>query len=1121
MATIGALIYKLGLDTSALTENTRQAGDKLSTLDGFAKKAGAALAGMVSVAAVTAAVSKYTEFTGRISDLADATGVSIGGVQALEYAAKQSGSSFDTVAKGIGKMSSGLVEGDKSTVAGLKTLGLSLGDLRQMAPEQAFTTIADAIAKVPNPMRQSALATDLFGKSGREMLPMIKAGVGDVADEARRMGLVLSDDAVAAGDAFGDTMDRLSTVGMSLLSAVLEPIIPVLTMVADALARGVGPALASAREGFNAIVSAGMSAIGRLYDLAAAGVELAVKFGGPVAKALGLNSETAQGLRASARWYADAATANRQLTTAASAAAPAIAQMAPPLRETGEASEAARKKLEAFQKSLDEATGMAAYRKAVEAMEVIQAAGRRIDPEKYLELAKGVQAGVDAASRLQIAVPAAMSQVAASASEAGGSLGDFLKTLLSIDATMRGIEAQPPLFAKALQLGGPTKMPVPVKGLGRTTGGSGLWDGLLGTGGLLEKQAGNLLKGQWGAVAGAVGQQLGTNVVSTYGKAITGALGSTIGGIANAFIPAIGSLLGPLVGAITGLFDKSAGNAQRAAHAYGIQLSDALSKGIVADSKGLFGGNFQAAAIFNLSKMIDESGGVTQQSTAKWARAAQDIFSMVQTGRFTAEQAAKAFDPVFSRLAAHLTETGGLASDQFRRLIALTDEYGVKSQAVTAWVKTGVATAAEGFTAFLSTAGSAHQGVLDGHAQIAELEKAIAAATTDAERHELTKRQVALAAHVQEQERLLQTVGLASQAAASGMGAALWGMFDTLQQRGLPVTDALAQMAPAVAAFQAELARTGYTGGEAFGSLQRLAALAADDLAGPALGSVQGLGQGLTALWNTGLLNEEMFSGLAGQIGHTFGRLLEAGKPADDVLRLMQPQLQTLWELWKSQGWAIDEATEKMLAQAEASGLVGDRHKSATDRMVDATERMAKSLDRLVDQLASALPAAADAGARGVETALGGIQPPTVHLPIRYDLPDAWPEAPDWGVSGGAYHTGGLVSVARRATGAVAVPWSAVRAHGGLAVGEVPAILQTGEFVLSRRGVQAAGLSALAALNRGEAGGAPGVAPGPVTLDSPDLRALRGDMAALTAVLRHLPEHTARAVKAAVLLAAP
>jgi hypothetical protein len=88
---------------------------------------------------------------------------------------------------------------------------------------------------------------------------------------------------------------------------------------------------------------------------------------------------------------------------------------------------------------------------------------------------------------------------------------------------------------------------------------------------------------------------------------------------------------------------------------------------------------------------------------------------------------------------------------------------------------------------------------------------------------------------------------------------------------------------------------------------------------------------------------------------------------------------------------------------------------------------------------------------------------PTQIIPVRWGDTEPGPVGSRT-ASGGEYHTGGLVSLARRATSSMAVPGWAPRFHSG---GEVPAVLQTGEFVVSRKGVQAIGLGVLGAINSG------------------------------------------------------
>lgn len=552
MATIGALVYKLGLDVSELSNNVKQVESKLSPLGGMASKVGVALGGMLAVQGIGQAVSAYTEFTGRISDLATQTGMSTTAVQKLDFAAKQSGGSFDQVASGIAQMANRLVEGDKSAVAGLKTMGLSFDQVRQMAPDQAFMAIADAIAQVPNPLEQSKLAMDVFGRSGAQLLPMIKNGLSETAAEAEKLGLVLSEDAIAAGDEFGDTLDKLKLVGMSLISSVLTPLVPILVDVATAVgktAHALGPILTDI---IRALISWTSLLVSKLLDVAATAAELAAKFGGPVAAKLGITGDLVQGLRASAQSYADLSKKQWDLVGSAEQAAPAVTKMAAAIRTTAPASKEAAQALEAFRKKVDDATGMSAYRNALDVMRVIEAAGTRIDPKKFLELATEVQAGVEAAFQLGLTVDDAMLRVATGAAEARASAEGLKGALQGVQLAAEQIR----LPSTALPTNWMSGLPAGPKGLPQKAPAwsSHLLSGFTGAEGLIAKQAQNIVKGDWTAVTSTLGEGLGKNIASgPIGKSVTSLLGKTLGGLANSFLPILGGVGGQL---LTGLVGK-------------------------------------------------------------------------------------------------------------------------------------------------------------------------------------------------------------------------------------------------------------------------------------------------------------------------------------------------------------------------------------------------------------------------------------------------------------------------------------------------------------------------------------------------------------------------------------
>ena len=218
-------------ELAAATTDTEQ---KTNLLTGAITRYGRAL----TFAGIGLAIKSHAEFTGRLSDLAAQTGISATGIQRLQFAAQQSGNSIEQVTDAIGQMSKRIAGSEKSTVDALRSVGLSVDVLRGQKPHEAFENIAGAIAKLPDPMLRSKVAMDIFGRSGVQLLPTLTSNVKALGDEAQRMGLVLSEDVVKQGDKLDDTLQKAGMAGKTLVSAVLGPLTPALTGLAEAASWG-------------------------------------------------------------------------------------------------------------------------------------------------------------------------------------------------------------------------------------------------------------------------------------------------------------------------------------------------------------------------------------------------------------------------------------------------------------------------------------------------------------------------------------------------------------------------------------------------------------------------------------------------------------------------------------------------------------------------------------------------------------------------------------------------------------------------------------------------------------------------------------------------------------------
>jgi hypothetical protein len=142
-------------------------------------------------------------------------------------------------------------------------------------------------------------------------------------------------------------------------------------------------------------------------------------------------------------------------------------------------------------------------------------------------------------------------------------------------------------------------------------------------------------------------------------------------------------------------------------------------------------------------------------------------------------------------------------------------------------------------------------------------------------------------------------------------------------------------------------------------------------------------------------MTQQLFTDLGTQMVDTFNRATESGLGTDQALQLMAPSIQKLWELQQDFGYVVDESTQALIDQAEAAGLVGDRHRSAMDRVALAAERLVTIFETVFDtELGAAADRAAE-HARRIEEGLGRI-PRRVHTDYTFSG-----NAPGGGPGGG------------------------------------------------------------------------------------------------------------------------
>ncbi len=124
----------------------------------------------------------------------------------------------------------------------LAQLGLSGEELAKLSTPRALEAIAKAMAQIPPSAQKAALAQQIFGKTGVEMIPALDAlaaGLDDFISRGKALGIVFSDDFVKAAAAARDQMGIIKVQAEGLAAAFQIGFAPAITgamkMVSEAL----------------------------------------------------------------------------------------------------------------------------------------------------------------------------------------------------------------------------------------------------------------------------------------------------------------------------------------------------------------------------------------------------------------------------------------------------------------------------------------------------------------------------------------------------------------------------------------------------------------------------------------------------------------------------------------------------------------------------------------------------------------------------------------------------------------------------------------------------------------------------------------------------------------------
>jgi hypothetical protein len=222
-------------DAQSLKKSKKRWDERLNFVTGFA----AAIAAIGIGYGIKKIHDELSEIEG-ISKTSRLTGASTEGITALQHGMEVLAGDAKEVAPALQKMNEFINDAatggiDASDV--FKRLGLNINMLRGMKADEAFTRIGQALVDLHDPAKQAAIATQIWGNKAAILLPLLlkgKAGIADFRDEAKKLGLLITDTEANAIESM-NAFVRMRGVLEGLARQVAVQLIPMLLAFIDSL----------------------------------------------------------------------------------------------------------------------------------------------------------------------------------------------------------------------------------------------------------------------------------------------------------------------------------------------------------------------------------------------------------------------------------------------------------------------------------------------------------------------------------------------------------------------------------------------------------------------------------------------------------------------------------------------------------------------------------------------------------------------------------------------------------------------------------------------------------------------------------------------------------------------
>lgn len=245
---IGGISLTLGGDNTLLKKKLQEVQSMFNQLSrqGSNSFEGLSISGIAATLGITAALYKvvdaFKETINAADDLGKAAvklGVSANELSKLKVAADKADVSFESLTTSLRLLTVNMQQASSGDGARLfDTLGISVTDATGKMKDsiEVMKEVADKFATFKDGANKTAIAIQLFGRAGADMIPILnqgRAGIEAMGNEAQKTGQSFSANLIAQSNKLNDLWKDISYNIQAGLNKTLEGILPGIISIAE------------------------------------------------------------------------------------------------------------------------------------------------------------------------------------------------------------------------------------------------------------------------------------------------------------------------------------------------------------------------------------------------------------------------------------------------------------------------------------------------------------------------------------------------------------------------------------------------------------------------------------------------------------------------------------------------------------------------------------------------------------------------------------------------------------------------------------------------------------------------------------------------------------------------